>query len=101
MVLTQPKGYVKKTELSVLPKMFYKKYPSFAQNLRQRHEFYNETLEKLSKMEKEGSVFVIRPSEPLGIGRLEKNAKEVRRVYEIGRQDAEKLIEDLKKWLDT
>ena len=100
VVLTQPMGYVKKPELSVLPNIFYKKYPRFAQTLRERHNFYNETLQKLSEMEKEGSVFIIRPREPLGIGRLEKDAKEVRRVYDIGRSDAERLLKDLKKWLD-
>ena len=48
-------------------------------------------------MEENGEIFVIRPSEKLTIGRMEKDLKEIQRVYDIGRKDAEEKMKDLKK----
>ena len=50
-------------------------------------------------MEKSGEIFVIRPSEDLNIGRLEKDPKKIERVYNIGRADAIAAIDKLKNWL--
>ena len=44
-------------------------------------------------------MFVIRPSEPLTIGRMEHDPERVRAVYDIGVADAEREIEKLKNWL--
>ena len=43
---------------------------------------------------------MIRPSEKLTIGRMEKDLKEIQRVYDIGRKDAEEKMKDLKNWMD-
>ena len=53
------------------------------------------------KLEEQGKVFVIRPDEPLNIGRIEKDAENVKRVYETGYADAIKQMEELKKWLSA
>ena len=56
--------------------------------------------EKLIELEEKGEVFVIRPSEPIGIGRLEKDPQKLQSVYELGFNDAKKNIEKLKKYLE-
>ena len=66
----------------------------------QLHERYNKTLEYIRELEKSGEIFVIRPSEELKIGRMEHDADKVRAAYEIGVRDAERIIEEVKKWLD-
>lgn len=53
------------------------------------------------KLEEQGKVFVIRPDEPLNIGRMEKDVENVKRVYETGYADAIKQMEALKKWLNA
>ena len=50
-------------------------------------------------MEKEGIIFVIRPQSPLNIGRLEKDPENVQRVYDRGRADAERQLQELLRWL--
>ena len=41
--------------------------------MEERHIHYNRTLDELGVMEKEGSVFILRPKTPVTIGRLEKD----------------------------
>ena len=65
-----------------------------------RNLVYNRTVEQILKLEQEGSIFVIRPEQPLNIGRLEKNPENVQRVYEIGYADGKKYVESLVKWME-
>lgn len=100
VVLTRHDGYVKKPENMKLAKVVYKRYPNFIRALRRRHLVYNQTIEEIHKLEKAGSIFVIRPSIELTIGRMEKDPQMIRQVYEIGYQDAQKQIDALKLWLN-
>ena len=80
--------------------MLYKKYPEFIKVSSNRYKVYNESVKKLIDLEEKGEVFVIRPSEPIGIGRLEKEPQKLQSVYELGFNDAKKNIEKLKKYLE-
>lgn len=99
VVLTRHDGYRKKAEHGWLADIVYRKYPEFASLLRDRHNRYNENIERIRALEREGRVFVIRPSEELHIGRLESDEKKVRAVYDIGVRDAKGQLEALRKWL--
>lgn len=100
VVLTRHDGYVKKPENPQIVKAFYRRYPNFVRTLCSRHTVYNHTIKEIRKMEEEGSIFVIRPSVELTIGRMEKDPEIIRQVYEIGRKDAVNQIDALKKWLE-
>ena len=41
---------------------------------------------------------MIRPPEPLRIGHTEKNPEELERVYQTGRREAEKRLEEIRAW---
>lgn len=99
IVLTRHEGYVKKQEHGLLAKLLYRKYPEFVQTLLGLCERYKKTLEYIKELEKAGKVFVIRPSVPLTIGRMEHDPERVRAVYDIGAGDAERKMSDLKAWL--
>lgn len=101
VVLTRQADYVKEPEKSKLAGIFYRKYPKFIKALERRYLDYNETVEEIKKMEKEGKIFVIRPEADLKIGRVEKNPEELQRVYDIGRKDAVKLADVMLKWLNS
>ena len=79
--------------------LVYHKYPQFAEALKNRAVEYNRSIRNIEKLEKEGSVFVIRPSVPLTIPRICKSAEEIEKTYQIGVMDAKKMMADLKKWL--
>lgn len=99
VILTQPETYRKKPELSSLAKLVYARYPALAAALCNRHNVYNQTSEHIRHLEKQGEVFVIRPEAGLEIGRMEKDPRNVERVYRIGREDAMKRMEQLRRWL--
>lgn len=50
--------------------MFYRKYPKFVSVASKRYQHYNQTVEKISQLENEGQIYVIRPHQALQIGRL-------------------------------
>lgn len=99
VVLTQPQDYIKKPMSAIGPKLFYRRYPAFAQALCNRHAAYNQTSKRIGELERSGEIFVIRPEKALDIGRLEKDPINVQRVYDIGRTDAQKGMQKLLDWL--
>lgn len=101
VVLTQPKGYIKKKN-GLLPfmKLKYKKLPALYKSIKDRHIMYNSTIEYIESKEKSGEVLVIRPPEKLPVGRTEKNPDKLKEAYEIGRKEAEKRFDEIKAFLD-
>ncbi|MCI8835625.1 MAG: patatin family protein [Ruminococcus sp.] len=99
VVLTQHQGYTKKPERRGLARMIYRKYPRFAQAVEERYHMYNREVQEAERLEREGEIFLIRPSEALEIDRMEHRPEELQRVYDIGKKDAMERIEALKQWL--
>ena len=100
VVLTRPKGYVKKkASLLCLVKLVYRKFPNFINTIKNRHKVYNQTLEYIEQLEAKKQIFVIRPSKLIKIGRMETNVEIIKQMYELGRQDALKAVNDVKNFL--
>jgi predicted patatin/cPLA2 family phospholipase len=100
VVLTQPEDYVKeKSGVIPLVKLKYKKYPALIERMANRHIMYNETIEYVKSEKEKGNIFVIQPSRPLDVGRLEKDKTKLQAAYETGRSDTEKLLADLRKYM--
>lgn len=100
VVETRHDTYVKKPEKNWLADICYRKYPKFIRALKRRYLTYNKTREKISRLEKEGKLFVIRPSVELAIGRMESDPEKLQMVYDIGRKDAESRLEAMLAWRD-
>ena len=102
VILTRQAGYRKEEDktLKLIAKKYGVRYPHMVTAMKRRHIVYNDTLDYIEKAEKEGSVFVIRPSEKPNIGRLEKNRKKLEKLYELGYKDAERVNEALFKFLE-
>ena len=100
VILTQPKGYVKKkNNLMPVIKARLKKYPEFVKAIANRHNMYNETLEYIKQQEQNGNALVIRPAEALPIDRTEKDPKILQAVYDMGRELALKRLDEIKEFL--
>lgn len=99
VVLTRDIDYRKKSMPKALSSLMYRKYPRFKEQLLKRHSLYNTSIETLSNWEKNGKAFVIRPSEMIGIGRIEKDPDKLQAVYDIGIKDTEKQLELLYEYL--
>ena len=65
-----------------------------------RHERYNETLSYISMLEQSGKDYVIRPPIPLEIPSMERDAAQLRRVYETGRAVAQIQIDKIAAYVE-
>lgn len=100
VILTQPKGYIKsKNSLIPLMKLKLRKYPKLIEAIANRHIIYNKQTEYTEKMAQKGKAFIIRPSEKLPIGRLEKNPETLKTVYDLGRSEALKNLDKIREYL--
>lgn len=100
VVLTQPKGYVKKkSRTKPLLMLKYKKYPKLIEAIENRYKMYNKTLDYIEQQEDDGKIFVIRPKQAIEVGRVEKDVEKLRAAYETGRQAANENLENIKKYL--
>ena len=75
VVLTRPLDYRKSHPINILINSFYHQYPHFVETLNNRYLNYNASLDLITKLEKEKKIFVLRPSQLIPIGRLEKKTK--------------------------
>ena len=99
VVLTRPLDYRKKPSNKHLNKLFYHQYPHFVETLNNRYLNYNASLDLITKLEKEKKIFVLRPSQLIPIGRLEKDKEVIQQMYDLGVSDCNNQLENLKKYL--
>jgi predicted patatin/cPLA2 family phospholipase len=100
VVLTRNAGYVKKkSKSSWLLNRQFKEYPNLAKAVADRHSLYNEQIAYIEEQEKKGNLFVIRPTQKLVVGRIERNRERLVNLYEQGYEDAKKQIEALQEFL--
>ena len=100
VILTQPKGfYKKKTKLMPLFHLFMRRYPAIIKAMTRRHLMYNEELSYLEEQEKKGNILLIYPQDIVPIGRTEQDEQKMRHVYAMGREKAEKMIDEIHHFL--
>ena len=93
VVLTRNRGYRKSVKKVFVPNFIYKEYPRLRVALRNRNKIYNEQLELVERLEDEGKIVVIRPEEPIVVGRMETCTKKLTDLYHQGYACAKKVIE--------
>lgn len=100
VITTQPKEYRKgKDKLWPIEKIVLRKYPAILKKIKTRSQDYNDCLDYIEEQEAMKKIFVIRPPYSLDIGTMETDKKELKRVYNIGCQEAEKQLIALKNFL--
>lgn len=101
VVLTRPIEYRKKPTNKLITKLKYRKYPKFIECVTNRYKMYNETVEKIIDMENKKEIFVIRPSKTIKIKRIEKNPDKLQEMYDLGINDANASLKNLKEFLEN
>ncbi len=100
VVLTRNEDYRKKaSRLTALVKLKYWRYPKLVEAILTRFKRYNESLELISSLEKQGKVFVIRPQETIQVSRIENNPEKLDELYLQGVRETDALITRLKEWM--
>jgi predicted patatin/cPLA2 family phospholipase len=100
VILTRPKGYLKKpSKAGFATRLIYHKYPGLLEKMNSRIDRYNKTLIDIEEMEASGIAFVIRPTQPIPIGRMQNNPQTLEKVYHSALKTMEPLMSELKNWL--
>lgn len=99
VVLTRPRGYIKKPENNLLANLYYRKYPAFVTALRNRYAVYNRTLKYIEQQENQGNILVLRPSESIRVGRMEQDLERLKQMYELGKNDAGQMLDAIASFL--
>ena len=99
IVLTRPLGYIRDEKLTAITKLCYPRYKNLHRTVEMRNKNYNRRIEQILQLEREGKVFVLRPSEEISISRLEKDPARLEQVYNLGLKDAAAQWKDVEKYL--
>lgn len=102
VILTQPRGYQKAPNRSMnLVAAKYRKYPAFANALKNRYLTYNRELERIAELEKQGRIFVLAPDEALNIKRTENDPHILANLYDLGYSTFYKHFSSLQTYLQS
>ena len=84
IILTQPKGFVKKCGKGniVMSQLIKSKYPAMEMPLLARHKLYNNQIQFCEELERRGKALIFRPSEALDS--FQKNTSELERYWKMG-----------------
>ncbi len=103
VVMTKEVGFRRKPTDSrqlALIKVRYAKYPRVAKLMKERHQMYNDCLDYIERLEKEGQIFVIRPQYASKVRRIERDKERMIALYDQGYQEAEALYDSLLEYLN-
>lgn len=99
VVRTRPADYRAPHTPSGVARKLYRDYPNLVDNLRASDKEYNCECDELEKLQAAGRIFMICPSEPVAIGRIEKDMEKLGNLYYLGYNDAMNCMGELKAYL--
>ena len=99
VIRTRHADFRKPDKISRTALKFYKQYPDFAKALSESDIEYNRECDELQKIDREGRIIMISPSQPVTVGRIEKDVEKLGKLYYLGYNDAMNSMDDIKKYL--
>ncbi|MCR5022895.1 MAG: patatin family protein [Lachnospiraceae bacterium] len=100
VILTREMGYRKKlkSKSNEILRQVYKNEPTLVRTCLKRPKVYNRQLDILERLEREGRVFVIRPTEK-PVGRIENNLDRLDSFYQHGYNTAVRVFDDMMEYI--
>ena len=100
VILTREEGYRKESDGSEkLVKLLYGRHPELVNTFLKRAQIYNDSIDALEKLQKEGKALVIRPEKIEGIARTEKNPEILENLYQQGITIGSKKIKEISEFI--
>lgn len=102
VILTRPYGYRKKfpSESARVYITLFRKYPELLKDIYYRPYYYNRTVEAIERLEREGKVFVLRPSVKCP-GKTQVKRKKLQYFYDHGYETMAAEFERMKAFLSV
>ena len=99
VVETRPKGYRKLKPTPIFAKKFYAKYPNLVETINNRYIGYNAILKEIDELDERNEIVLVQPSRELHLGRVESNPNRLQEMYDLGIEDAKRLLPRIKEFL--
>lgn len=100
VILTRNQGYQKKpSRFNFLVNRKYPQYQGLQLALKDRYRKYNETISYLEGEARRGNAMIIRPTEPIEVGRMERNPDKLEKLFYSGYEDAKQSIKRISDWI--
>jgi predicted patatin/cPLA2 family phospholipase len=99
VVETRPEGYRKGKTNPIAAKVFYSKYPNLVETINNRYKAYNVILQEIEELDAKGEIVLVRPTKDLKLGRIESNPDRLQEMYDLGIEDAKRLLPQIKTYL--
>lgn len=80
-------------------KTIYRPYPKFIKALEEMDVNYNRQCEALEMLQEQKRIYVIAPSQPVTVGRLEPDLEKLGSLYWMGYYDTRRQIQDIRRYL--
>ncbi len=74
--------------MNFLYRAVFGKYPKLVKSLEVRNMHYNETVDFVEELERQGKATIIRPDDSLQLHRFEKDTSILEKLFEQGYRDA-------------
>lgn len=100
VIRTQARSYRKHEKHSRTAGRIYHDYPAFAEKLARSSIDYNHQCDELLRLEQEGRIFMLAPSEPVTVSRVEPDMEKLGELYYMGYADAKREIPRLRAYLE-
>ena len=102
VILSKNRDYVKKPQgMRPLYRWACRKYPKVVNAIEHRHIAYNENLKEVFALERDGTAFVMAPSEPLHVNTYSMKEEAERALYDLGLRDFAVQKEKLQSFLSA
>jgi predicted patatin/cPLA2 family phospholipase len=104
VVLTRNRGFRKpppRATTRAAIRWKYRRFPALAAAVLRQHETYNRAMDELEAEAAAGRLMVIRPSQPLAVGRYSQDRAQLERLYLNGFADAEACADKLRGFLSS
>lgn len=101
VILTRERNYARSPErIQLLVDLLYRKYPRFCDTMRRRAEAYNESRERLFRLEREGRACVIAPDCTEGFSRTERDLGKIKALWQSGYDQALARLPEIRAFLE-
>ncbi len=100
VIKTREVGYRKAVSNLTPAQRIYRNHPEFAQVQDHSSEAYNAQCDEIDELSKSGRIFVIAPSEPVTVTRVEGDMEKLGHLYWLGYRDALSQLDALKEYLN-
>ena len=80
---------------------FYGDKTLFLATLLTQEVLYNSLMDQIDALEEAGKIFVLRPAQPIEIGRFEKNTERLLDLYNRGRREMREQLDALQTYLEA